>query len=324
LSSNIKTLESYKVYMINYTIKRIFEVIPVLLIVSIIVFSVMHLLPGDPTLLMLAGAEGGSIPQERLDELRIIMGLNKPLYEQYYNFISNAISGDLGTSIRLRTPVTEILLQKFPYTIKLSLLGLMIAIFLGVIIGLVAALFKDTWLDHFSMTFSLIGVSMPIYWLGLLLILIFSINLNIFPSSGATGWKSIVLPALTLGFVSAGLISRLLRSSLLEVLNEDYIRTAKGKGLTDKIILIKHALKNAMIPVITILGLQFGNMLAGAVVTETVFSRPGLGRLVVNGILWKDYPLIQGTVLFIACIYVLVNLFVDISYYWFDPRIKLK
>tara|TARA_B100001105_G_C22389704_1_gene443753 strand:- start:781 stop:1755 length:975 start_codon:yes stop_codon:yes gene_type:complete len=324
LSSNIKTLESYKVYMINYTIKRIFEVIPVLLIVSIIVFSVMHLLPGDPTLLMLAGAEGGSIPQERLDELRIIMGLNKPLYEQYYNFISNAISGDLGTSIRLRIPVTEILLQKFPYTIKLSLLGLMIAIFLGVVIGLVAALFKDTWLDHFSMTFSLIGVSMPIYWLGLLLILVFSINLNIFPSSGATGWKSIVLPALTLGFVSAGLISRLLRSSLLEVLNEDYIRTAKGKGLTDKIILIKHALKNAMIPVITILGLQFGNMLAGAVVTETVFSRPGLGRLVVNGILWKDYPLIQGTVLFIACIYVLVNLFVDISYYWFDPRIKLK
>ena len=310
--------------MINYTIKRIFEVIPVLLIVSIIVFSVMHLLPGDPTLLMLAGAEGGSIPQERLDELRIIMGLNKPLYEQYYNFISNAISGDLGTSIRLRIPVTEILLQKFPYTIKLSLLGLMIAIFLGVIIGLVAALFKDTWLDHFSMTFSLIGVSMPIYWLGLLLILVFSINLNIFPSSGATGWKSIVLPALTLGFVSAGLISRLLRSSLLEVLNEDYIRTAKGKGLTDKIILIKHALKNAMIPVITILGLQFGNMLAGAVVTETVFSRPGLGRLVVNGILWKDYPLVQGTVLFIACIYVLVNLFVDISYYWFDPRIKLK
>ena len=310
--------------MINYTIKRIFEVIPVLLIVSIIVFSVMHLLPGDPTLLMLAGAEGGSIPPERLDELRIIMGLDKPLYEQYYNFISNAISGDLGTSIRLRTPVTEILLQKFPYTIKLSLLGLMIAIFLGVVIGLVAALFKDTWLDHFSMTFSLIGVSMPIYWLGLLLILIFSINLNIFPSSGATGWKSIVLPALTLGFVSAGLISRLLRSSLLEVLNEDYIRTAKGKGLTDKIILIKHALKNAMIPVITILGLQFGNMLAGAVVTETVFSRPGLGRLVVNGILWKDYPLVQGTVLFIACIYVLVNLFVDISYYWFDPRIKLK
>ncbi len=310
--------------MINYTIKRIFEVIPVLLIVSIIVFSVMHLLPGDPTLLMLAGAEGGSIPPERLDELRIIMGLDKPLYEQYYNFISNAISGDLGTSIRLRAPVTEILLQKFPYTIKLSLLGLMIAIILGVVIGLVAAIFKDTWLDHFSMTFSLIGVSMPIYWLGLLLILIFSINLNIFPSSGATGWKSIVLPALTLGFVSAGLISRLLRSSLLEVLNEDYIRTAKGKGLTDKIILIKHALKNAMIPVITILGLQFGNMLAGAVVTETVFSRPGLGRIVVNGILWKDYPLVQGTVLFIAFIYVFVNLFVDISYYWFDPRIKIK
>jgi len=310
--------------MINHTTKRILEVIPVLLIVSIIVFSMMHLLPGDPTLLMLAGAEGGSIPQERLNELREIMGLNKPLYEQYINFITNALSGDLGTSIRLRTPVTEVLLQKIPYTLMLSLLGLIFSIILGVFIGLIAALFKDTWIDHFSMTLSLIGVSMPIYWLGLLLILFFSINLNIFPSSGATGWKSIVLPALTLGFVSAGLISRLLRSSLLEVLNEDYIRTAKGKGLTNTIILIKHALKNAMIPVITILGLQFGNMLAGAVVTETVFSRPGLGRLVVNGILWKDYPLVQGTVLFIACIYVFVNLFVDISYSWFDPRIKIK
>jgi ABC-type dipeptide/oligopeptide/nickel transport system permease component len=310
--------------MINQTTKRILEVIPVLLIVSVIVFSMMHLLPGDPTLLMLAGAEGGSIPQERLNELREIMGLNKPLYEQYINFITNALSGDLGTSIRLRTPVTEVLLQKIPYTLMLSLLGLIFSVILGVFIGLIAALFKDTWIDHFSMTLSLIGVSMPIYWLGLLLILFFSINLNIFPSSGATGWKSIVLPALTLGFVSAGLISRLLRSSLLEVLNEDYIRTAKGKGLTNTIILIKHALKNAMIPVITILGLQFGNMLAGAVVTETVFSRPGLGRLVVNGILWKDYPLVQGTVLFIACIYVFVNLFVDISYSWFDPRIKLK
>ena len=310
--------------MLNYTIKRFFEVVPVLLIVSTIVFSVMHLLPGDPTLLMLAGAEGGSIPQERLDELRNIMGLNKPLHEQYFNFISNAISGDLGTSIRYRTPVVEILLEKFPYTIKLSLLGLLVAIILGTIFGLLAALFKDTWIDHLSMTISLIGLSMPIYWLGLLLILFFSINFNFFPSSGATGFNSIVLPALTLGFVSAGLICRLLRSSLLEVLNEDYIRTAKGKGLTDRIILIKHAMKNAMIPVITILGLQFGNMLAGAVVTETVFSRPGLGRLVVNGILWKDYPLVQGTVLFIACIYVFVNLFVDVSYCWFDPRIKLK
>ena len=310
--------------MLNYTIKRIFEVIPVLLIVSTIVFSVMHLLPGDPTLLMLAGAEGGSIPQERLDELRNIMGLNKPLHEQYFNFISNAISGDLGTSIRYRTPVVEILLEKFPYTIKLSLLGLLVAIILGTFFGILAALFRDTWIDHLSMTISLIGVSMPIYWLGLLLILIFSINFNFFPSSGATGFNSIVLPALTLGVVSAGLICRLLRSSLLEVLNEDYIRTAKGKGLTDRIILVKHAMKNAMIPVITILGLQFGNMLAGAVVTETVFSRPGLGRLVVNGILWKDYPLVQGTVLFIACIYVFVNLFVDVSYSWFDPRIKLK
>ena len=177
--------------MLNYTIKRIFEVIPVLLIVSTIVFSVMHLLPGDPTLLMLAGAEGGSIPQERLDELRNIMGLNKPLYEQYFNFISNAISGDLGTSIRYRTPVVEILLEKFPYTIKLSLLGLLVAIILGTFFGLLAALFRDTWIDHLSMTISLIGVSMPIYWLGLLLILLFNPLLSAFfileePSLNAT------------------------------------------------------------------------------------------------------------------------------------------
>jgi ABC-type dipeptide/oligopeptide/nickel transport system permease component len=194
----------------------------------------------------------------------------------------------------------------------------------GLSLGTIAALARGSWLDGFSMMISLIGVSMPIFWLGLLLILFFSIRLQWLPTSGAESWQALVMPAFTLGFVSAALISRLTRSSLLEVLQQDYIRTARSKGVGKVMLILRHAAKNVMIPVITVIGLQFGGMLAGAVVTETVFSRPGLGRLVVNAILWKDYPLVQGTVLFLALMYVLVNLLVDLSYAWFDPRIRYQ
>ncbi|UCH27208.1 MAG: ABC transporter permease [Trueperaceae bacterium] len=307
--------------MFTYTVRRITELIPVLIIVSVIVFSVMHLLPGDPTELMLAGAEGGAVSAERLEELREVMGLNDPLYQQFGNFFVGAVQGDLGTSIRFRSPVTEIVLDRFPYTLRLSLAGLAVAMLIGVPLGTLAAIKRNTWLDSFSMALSLIGVSMPIFWLGLLLILVFAINLRWLPTTGAGGVKALIMPAFTLGFVSAALVSRLIRSSLLEVLQEDYVRTARSKGLTGRAVLVHHAFKNALIPVVTIIGLQFGHMLAGAVVTETVFSRPGLGRLVVNAILWKDFPLVQGTVLFLAIMYVLVNLIVDISYAWLDPRI---
>ena len=307
--------------MFNYIVRRVIELIPVLIIVSIIVFSVIHLLPGDPTELMLAGAEGGAVPVERIEELREAMGLNDPLPVQYFNFFTGALRGDLGESIRFRSPVSEIVLNRFPFTLRLSLAGLAVALLIGLPLGMLAAINRHTWIDSVSMALSLVGVSMPIFWLGLLLILLFSINLNWLPTTGTGGWKGLVLPAFTLGFVSAALISRLTRSSLLEVLQEDYVRTARSKGLNGWSVLIGHALKNALIPVVTILGLQFGGMLAGAVVTETVFSRPGLGRLVVNAILWKDFPLIQGTVLFLAVMYVLVNLLVDISYAWIDPRI---
>lgn len=307
--------------MFTYTVRRITELIPVLIIVSVIVFSVMHLLPGDPTELMLAGAEGGAVSAERLEELREVMGLNDPLYQQFGNFFVGAVQGDLGTSIRFRSPVTEIVLDRFPYTLRLSLAGLAVAMLIGVPLGTLAAIKRNTWLDSFSMALSLIGVSMPIFWLGLLLILVFAINLHWLPTTGAGGVKALIMPAFTLGFVSAALVSRLIRSSLLEVLQEDYVRTARSKGLTGRAVLVHHAFKNALIPVVTIIGLQFGHMLAGAVVTETVFSRPGLGRLVVNAILWKDFPLVQGTVLFLAIMYVLVNLIVDISYAWLDPRI---
>jgi ABC-type dipeptide/oligopeptide/nickel transport system permease component len=281
----------------------------------------MHLLPGDPTELMLAGAEGGAVSAERLDELRENMGLNDPLYQQFGNFFFGALRGDLGTSIRFRSPVTEIVLERLPFTLRLSLAGLAVAMLIGVPLGTLAAIKRNTWLDSFSMALSLIGVSMPIFWLGLLLILLFAINLRWLPTTGAGGVKALILPAFTLGFVSAALVSRLIRSSLLEVLQEDYVRTAYSKGLAGRAVLIHHAFKNALIPVVTIIGLQFGHMLAGAVVTETVFSRPGLGRLVVNAILWKDFPLVQGTVLFLAIMYVVVNLIVDISYAWLDPRI---
>lgn len=310
--------------MLEYSIRRLLELIPVLFIVSVLVFMTMHLLPGDPAQLMLAGAEGGAVSAERIDELRESMGLNDPLLVQYGRYIFGAVQGDLGESIRFRTPVREIILTRFPYTLRLSIAGLVFALAIGLSLGTVAALSRGSWLDSLSMMLSLIGVSMPIFWLGLLLILLFSIRLQWLPTSGAESWQALVLPAFTLGFVSAALISRLTRSSLLEVLQQDYIRTARSKGVGKVMLILRHAAKNVMIPVITVIGLQFGGMLAGAVVTETVFSRPGLGRLIVNAILWKDYPLVQGTVLFLALMYVLVNLLVDLSYAWFDPRIRYQ
>jgi ABC-type dipeptide/oligopeptide/nickel transport system permease component len=197
-----------------------------------------------------------------------------------------------------------------------------VALLIGVPLGMIAAVRQNTWVDATAMSISYVGASMPIYFLGLVLILLFAFNLRWLPAAGSEGWDSLILPAVTLGFVSAGLISRLVRSSLIEVLGEDYIRTSRAKGLVERIVLSRHALRNALIPVITIVGLQFGNMLAGAVVTETVFSRPGLGRLTVNAILSKDYPLVQGCVLFLATAYLLVNLMVDIAYAWLDPRIR--
>jgi ABC-type dipeptide/oligopeptide/nickel transport system permease component len=266
------------------------------------VFFIMHALPGDPAQLMLAGAEGGAVTPERIQELREQMGLNDPLYVQYFRFITGALQGDLGNSIRLRSPVTDLILERFVFTLQLSLGGLFFAILIGMSMGTLAALKQNSWLEIF----------------------IFAFQLKWFPPAGGTGLRALILPSLTLGFVSAGIISRLTRSSLIEVFNEDYIRTALAKGLPHRLLLLRHAFKNALIPIVTIVGLQFGGMLAGATVTEIVFSRPGLGRLTVSAILWKDYPLVQGAVLFLAVVYVSVNLLVDVSYSWLDPRIRYK
>lgn len=306
----------------RYLANRVAQLVPVLFLISLIVFSIMHALPGDPVQLMLAGAESGSVTPERQDELRELMGLNDPLPYQYFRFVRGAVTGDLGTSVRLRSPVLDLILERFGSTLELSLGGIFFAILIGMSTGIVAALKQGSWWDTLSMMMAYVGVSLPLFWLGLLLILVFSFRLGWFPPAGQEGLRSLVLPSITLGLVSAGVISRLTRSSLVEVLVEDYVRTARSKGLSIRIVTLRHALRNAFLPVLTILGLQFGAMLAGTVVTETVFSRPGLGRLVVNAILWKDYPLVQGIVLFMATTYVLVNLVVDLCYAWLDPRIR--
>ena len=308
--------------MLAYLGRRLAQLVPVLLLISLIVFLILHALPGDPAMLMLAGAEGGAVSAERIAELQEAMGLNDPLPIQYGRFLFGMLRGDLGESIRLRTPVTEVILERFGFTIQLSLGGLACALLLGITTGVLSALRPNGWTDVLFSLMAYFGMSMPLFWLGLVLIFVFAFQLRWFPPSGSEGLDRLILPSLTLGFVSAGAISRLTRSSLLEVLHEDYIRTAQAKGLARHRIVQRHALKNALIPVVTIVGLQFGGMLAGAVVTETVFSRPGLGRLVVQAILWKDYPLAQGIILFMALLFLCANLLVDISYAWLDPRIR--
>ncbi len=306
----------------RYIARRAAQLVPVLFLVSLMIFSIMHALPGDPVQLMLAGAESGAVTPERQEELRELMGLNDPLYVQYFRFIGGALTGDLGNSVRLREPVLDLILERLGSTLALALGGIAVAVSIGMSTGVLAALKQGSWVDTASLVLAYAGVSLPLFWLGLLLILVFSFWLGWFPPAGAIGFRSLVLPSVTLGLVSAGVISRLTRSSLVEVLVEDYMRTARSKGLPARIVYLRHALRNALLPVLTIVGLQFGAMLSGTVVTETVFSRPGLGRLVVSAILWQDYPLVQGIVLFMATIYVLVNLLVDISYAWLDPRIR--
>jgi ABC-type dipeptide/oligopeptide/nickel transport system permease component len=305
----------------KYIAQRLPSVPIVLLLVSSVVFAIMHILPGDPVQLMLAGAESGAGSPEALERVRQSLGLDDPLYVQYTRYLFNAMQGDLGTSIRFNTPVTDLVVDAARHTFILSIAGLIVALLIGVPLGIIAALYEDTWVDTLCMVIALFAVSMPLFWLGQLLILGISIRLGWLPAISGTQPTGLILPALTMGAIAAGLISRLTRSTLSEVLRDDYIRTARAKGLRERKVVLRHALKNAIIPVITIIGLQFGAMLSGAVITETVFSRPGLGSLAVNAILWKDYPLVQGTVLFVAVTYVLVNLLVDVLYAWLDPRI---
>jgi ABC-type dipeptide/oligopeptide/nickel transport system permease component len=302
-----------------YIARRVLATIPVLFGVSLLVFSMLELVPGDPVQLMLS--EFQTTP-EQIARLRSQLHLDEPLPVQFGRFLWNAVHGDLGTSIRTRRPVTAEIADNFPSTIQLAVAGLAVAGIFGVTTGIVAAANQHSWLELGSMLLALIGVSMPSFWLGLLLIFLLSLNFRVFPATGGGDLQHLVLPAITLGLGAAAILARLTRSSMLEVLRQEYMTTARAKGLAEWLVIGRHALKNALIPVVTIFGLQFGQLLAGTFVVETVFARPGLGRLIIDGILNKDFPMVQGVVLVVAVSYVLVNLAVDLVYAVLDPRIR--
>lgn len=292
--------------------------LPVILGISLIIFTIVRVIPGDPAYIM----AGPHATKEQMDQIRAQLGLDKHPVTQYLIFLKNLFQGDLGTSTRTGLPVIREILTRFPNTLLLALASILVATVLGVTIGIIAGVKQNSKFDYLSMLVALLGLSMPVFWLGLMLMLLFSIKLGWFPAVGAESFKHLVLPAITLGANSMAIIARMTRSSMLEVIRLDYIRTARAKGLAEKVVILRHALKNALIPVVTVIGLQTGTLLGGAVLTEIVFAWPGIGRLLVEAILSRDYPVVQGVVLLVAIVFIFVNLIVDILYSYLDPRIR--
>ncbi|SES96080.1 peptide/nickel transport system permease protein [Natronincola peptidivorans] len=305
--------------MHKYILRRLLMLIPVMLGVSFIVFTMMYITPGDPARIML----GESAPTEEVEKFREELGLNDPFFFQYGRFVKNlVIHQDIGRSYTSKRPVTIEILSRFPNTLKLATLGIVVAVVLGIPTGIISATKQYSIFDNAAMVAALLGVSMPNFWQGLMLILLFSVHLGWLPSSGFSSYKEMILPALTLGTSSAAIITRMTRSSMLEVIRQDYIRTARAKGQTESVVINRHALKNALIPIVTVIGLQFGYLLGGAVLTESIFGISGVGRLMVESINARNFPVVQGGVLFIALTFSIVNLMVDILYSFLDPRIK--
>ncbi len=331
--------------MTQYLLRRLVATVPILLGVTIVVFLFLHLIPGDPARVIL----GERATPEALEEVREQLGLNDPLHVQYLRFIGRLVRGDLGRSIVSNRTVSSELATRFPATIELSVAAMIIAIAVGVPAGIVSATRQYSLFDHASMFIALVGVSMPIFWLGLMLIWLFGLELHWLPVSGRldvvmelrkiTGLFTLdsiltgnfealgnaiahlVLPGVALGTIPMAIIARMTRSSMLEVMRQDYVRTAHAKGLAERVVIVKHALKNALIPVVTVTGLQFGFLLGGAVMTETIFSWPGVGRLAYDAIMSRDFPMLQGAILLISCVFVFINLVVDVAYAYLDPRI---
>jgi peptide/nickel transport system permease protein len=301
-----------------YLIRRILFTIPLALGVVLVVTVSFDLIPGDPAALIL----GEFATPQAIAELRTSLGLDRPLAVRYVNYVGDILTGDLGTSIRDRRPVTVILAETFPFTLTLSLAAIALVLVVGIPLGLLAASRPGSWIDNLIRVASLAGLSMPVFWTGIIFMVAFSVNLRWFPVSGSGTWRHLVLPAVTLALPSIAVIARMTRSTVLEVLREDYVRTARAKGVGDASLLYKHTLRNALIPVITVMGLQMGQMLGGAVLTETVFAWPGIGRLTVTAIFNRDFVLMQGLVLVLALVYVFVNLLVDLSYGLIDPRVR--
>lgn len=336
--------------MLQYVLKRLLGLIPVLLGITLAVFLLLRSIPGDPAVVI----AGERATPEQISALRTQLGLDQPLPLQYFAFLGNLLELNLGNSIISGIPVVDEIRSRWAATFELSIAAILLAIVLGIPAGIMAAVQKNRWQDQVTIGVSLLGVSLPVYWLGLLLIYLFSITLNWLPPSGRmsveaglnfqpiTGFylvdallqwdfavlgdvlSHLMLPAFTLGTIPLAIVARITRSAMLEVLTQDYIRTAKAKGLPDRLVVVRHALKNALLPINTTIGLQFGTLLGGAILTETIFSWSGIGSWIYEGILARDYPVVQGGVVFVAIVFVLINLLVDISYAFVDPRVQLR
>jgi len=306
--------------VVRFLVRRLLLTIPVLLGVATLVFSLIHLVPGDPAQAMLGD---GASPQD-IAELRTNLGLDRPLLTQYASFLGSALTGDLGTSFRTGQPVTLMIAERVPATAELALAAMTVAILLAIPLGIVAAVWKNTAADHAAMTFSLAGISIPNFWLGPLLAIVFSVELGWLPVSGRGTLAHLVLPAVSLGLALSALLARMTRASLLEELGELYVRAARARGASPVAAVLNHAMRNSLIPLVTIVALQFGAVLTGAVITETIFAWPGIGRLLIQSIGFRDYPMVQGCILLIAVTYVTVNLLTDVMYGVLDPRIRLE
>ncbi|MDX1252665.1 MAG: ABC transporter permease [Gammaproteobacteria bacterium] len=306
--------------MLNFILSRILSAAIVVLGVSSLVFLLIHLVPGDPVEVMLGES---AQPADRA-ALRHALGLDQPVAVQLIDYFAGLLHFDLGTSLHTQRPIADLLLERLPATVELTIAALLIAVAIAFPLGVLSAVRKDSAWDHGARVVSLLGISIPHFWLGPLLILVFSLWLGWLPVSGREGMASLVLPALTLGTALAAILSRMVRATLLETLGEDYVRTARAKGLAEHAVVLRHALRNALLPVITVLGLQLGALLGGAIVTEMVFSWPGLGQLTIEAIHRRDYPVVQACVLLISVTYVGVNTLTDLAYAWLDPRVRLE
>jgi glutathione transport system permease protein len=310
-----------------YILRRLLMMIPVLIGASIIVFMIVHIAPGDPAEMV----AGPTAPREVVENIREQLGLNRPLPIQYLTYMENVIQGDLGRSLVTRRSVNDEIRNTFLYTLELVMVAQVWSVLVAIPLGVFAAVKRNTIWDKLSMAGALFGISFPIFFIGLILIWLFGGKLGWLPISGRggplwtlEGWKHIILPAFTLGYFQVAALARVVRSSMLEVLRRDYVRTARAKGLSDRVVVYRHALKNALLPALTVMGLQFGFMLGGAVVTETIFSWPGMGRMIVGAINYRDFPMVQGPILMLTVAFVLINLIVDVSYGLVDPRVRLS
>lgn len=306
--------------MLRYLVRRLLLTIPVLFGVATLVFTLIHLVPGDPAQSML----GEGATQEEVVRLREALGLDEPLLGQYTSFLTGIFRGDLGTSFRYNTPVTTQILDRLPNTAMLAISAMLVAMMFAIPLGILAAVFRGTAIDHAAMTLALVGISMPNFWLGPLLAILFAVHLGWLPVSGTGSIWHLVLPALTLGAALSAILARMTRASLLEELRELYVLAARARGMTKARAVLRHAFRNSLIPIVTIIGLQFGAVLTGTIITETIFAWPGVGRLLIQAINFRDYPLVQGCILFISVTYVAMNLLTDLTYGLLDPRIRYE